>query len=207
MCLSKSSEDAPQATCDGKSPGHKPRTPPRNTTEQRIFSSSPSIRRASASIGMRARHRASARDGPSPSLIHHLTSIHLNPTCLLPHLICRPHHPDYHPRPRSLRTFSTISCARHSTCNVRRPGYAMSPVTPQDRAPNWPKIVHLGPTSAFRTSSRPLTFTWIGLEKVQSRREFPSRLFDTLAFDCYPVRTTLPGDIQADSRSTGVSGV
>lgn len=130
-----------------------------NTTS---FPSSPSLRRLSASIGLRARHRASARDGPSPSPE---SSPYLHPSqpslspYLSPRLSPSPTipHGNLAPSPSALDV---------PPPNVRRPGYAISPVTPQDRAPNWPKIVHLGPTSPSAFLPTPPPLVGLGLRRI-----------------------------------------
>lgn len=134
------------------------RTQPNRTS----FSSN---RRISASIGLRARHRASALDGSSPSdssSYFHPSQSNLSPS---------PSH--LSPSSSRLSTSLTIPQSNQtpspsldiSAASVRRPGYAISPVTPQIRAPNWPKIVHLGPTSSSTFLSSPSPLVGLGLRR------------------------------------------
>ena len=94
---------------------------------------SPSNRRVSTSIFSKSRQRVSGLT-PSPESSPRLmpsTSAPLNLTIPSPSLLEIPN---------------------------RRPGYQISPVTPHDRPPGLPKIVHLGPTSpsAFFPISSPM---------------------------------------------------
>jgi len=106
------------------------------------YPSSPSDRRLSASISLRARQRASTRGGPSspdssPFLHHSQSNLSSSPSNASP--VLRPLSP--------VQLGLSPSMLEIPSTSTRRPGYAVSPVTPYDRAPGWPKIVHLGPAS------------------------------------------------------------
>jgi hypothetical protein len=124
------------------------------------FSRSPSLRRISASIGLRTRHRASTRDGPTPSPD---SSPYLHPSNLSPSLSPSPSRLSPSPTipPTNLVPSPVLDIP---PVNERRPGYAISPVA-QERAPNWPKIVHLGPTSPSAFLPTPSPLVGLGLSR------------------------------------------
>ncbi len=110
------------------------------------YPSSPSDRRLSASISLRARQRASTRGVPSspdssPYLHHSRSNLSSSPSNASP--VLRPLSP--------VQLGLSPSMLEIPSTSTRRPGYAVSPVTPYDRAPGWPKIVHLGPASPSAT--------------------------------------------------------
>lgn len=154
------------------------------------FPSSPSVRRMSVSIGLRARHRASARIASSPdsSPYLHPSQSNLSPS------------PSYlSPSPSRLSPSPTIPYANLTPSpsaldippvNARRPGYAISPVTPQERAPNWPKIVHLGPTSPSALLSAPSPLIGLGLRRNSRASTFqtdPSTRSHSAAIQSQPL--------------------
>lgn len=119
---------------------------------------SPSERRLSESISLRARQRASARGVPSPdsSPFLHPSQSNLSSSPSIASPVLNPFSPVQGPSPSMLEIPSI---------NDRRPGYTVSPVTPQDRAPGWPKIVHLGPTSPSVAFPAPSPIIGLGLRR------------------------------------------
>ena len=137
------------------------------------YPSSPSIRRISASIGSGARKRASARGVPSPDSSPYLSasSSNLSPS----------------PSTPSPRMAASPSMLEIPPINQRRPGYTISPVTPQERAPGWPKIVHLGPTSP--SALLPIPPPMIGLGIRRDSRVGPSRVDTSTASKATKVKS------------------
>jgi len=132
------------------------------TRNKGSFSRSPSLRRISASIGLRARHRASTRDGPTPSpdSSPHLHPSQSNLSSSSTHLSTSPSRLS----PSPTIPLTNLPGLDIPPSNERRPGYAISPVT-QERAPNWPKIVHLGPTSPSAFLPVPSPLVGLGLKR------------------------------------------
>lgn len=137
------------------------------------YPSSPSIRRISASIGSGARKRASARGVPSPDSSPYLSasSSNLSPS----------------PSTPSPRMAPSPSMLEIPPINPRRPGYTISPVTPQNRAPGWPKIVHLGPTSPSALLPTPPSMIGLGIRR--DSRVGPSRVDNSTASKATKVKS------------------
>lgn len=135
------------------------RTRPNNGS----FSRSPSLRRISASIGLRSRHRASTRDGPTPSP-DSSPYLHPSQSNLSPPLSTSPSR--LSPSPTiPLANLIPSPALGIPPVNERRPGYTISPITTQERATNWPKIVHLGPTSPTAYLPVPSPLVGLGLRR------------------------------------------